>query len=235
QSVFVSRTGDIEDILVNDRYPEGMHAVPPPMTGIYIPSGPDKQIDNSQFTYGPKQYKPSESNARRSDFNFCESNYSEETYESMPVPVANEPKVVSKPKVGTDAPIIEEYELDSEDEHVSLPSKEQETPSFAFINIVKHVKTPRQTVKEQNTCSQGPKPDKKNCSGLMAEKLGLGYGFTKKACFVCGRFSHLIRDCDFHEKRMAKQAELNNRISKGSGQRKIRLVRNNVQRLNHQN
>ncbi|GJZ32739.1 ribonuclease H-like domain-containing protein, partial [Tanacetum coccineum] len=41
QSVFVSRTSDIEDSPVNDRYAEGMHAVPPPMTGIYIPSGPD--------------------------------------------------------------------------------------------------------------------------------------------------------------------------------------------------
>ncbi|GKC00948.1 hypothetical protein Tco_0987084 [Tanacetum coccineum] len=153
----------------------------------------------------------------------------------MPKPIVNKPKVVSEPKVWSDAPIIEEYESDSEDEHVSLPTKEHETPSFAFINTVKHVKTPRQTVKEQNTCSQSPKPDKKNCSGLMAEKLGLGYGFTKKACFVCGSFSHLIRDCDFHEKRMAKQAKLNNRMSKGSGQREIRPVWNNVQRVNHQN
>ncbi|GJW13610.1 hypothetical protein Tco_0017743 [Tanacetum coccineum] len=47
QSGFVSRTGDIEDSHVNDRYAEGMHAVPPPMTGIYIPSGPDKEIDDS--------------------------------------------------------------------------------------------------------------------------------------------------------------------------------------------
>ncbi|GJV65935.1 hypothetical protein Tco_1476763 [Tanacetum coccineum] len=69
-------------------------------------------------------------------------------------------------------------------------------------------------------------------SGLM---LKPGFGYTKKACFVCGSFSHLIRDCDFHEKRMAKQAELNNRMSKGSSQREIRPVWNNVQRMNHQN
>ncbi|GJW28244.1 hypothetical protein Tco_0045119, partial [Tanacetum coccineum] len=36
-------------------------------------------------------------------------------------------------------------------------------------------------------------------------------------------------------KRMAKQAELNNKMSKGSGQREIRQVWNNVQRVNHQN
>ncbi|GKD08653.1 putative ribonuclease H-like domain-containing protein [Tanacetum coccineum] len=151
----------------------------------------------------------------------------------MPESVVNEPKVVSQPKVWTDAPIIEEYESDSDDEHVSLPSKEQETPSFA--NTIKHVKTPRQTVKQQNTCSKSPKPDKKDCSGLMSKKLGLGYGFTKKACFVCGSFSHLIRDCDFHEKRMAKQAEVNKRKCKGTGQRENRPVWNNVNRVNHQN
>ncbi|GJT55726.1 hypothetical protein Tco_0990780 [Tanacetum coccineum] len=234
-SLFYSRSSDIEDSPVNDRYAEGMHVVPPLMTGIYIPSGPDKEIDESQFTYGPKQSKPSESDARSSDFNSCESNSSKETLESMPEPVVNEPKVVSQPKVWSDAPIIEEYESDSDDDCVTTTSKEQEQPSFAFVNTAKHVKTPRQTVKEQNTCSQSPKPDKKDCSGLMSKKLGLGYGFTKKACFVCGSFSHLIRDCDFHEKRMAKQAELNKRMCKGTGQRENRPVWNNVQRVNHQN
>ncbi|GJS59058.1 putative ribonuclease H-like domain-containing protein [Tanacetum coccineum] len=48
-------------------------------------------------------------------------------------------------------------------------------------------------------------------------------------------FSHLIRDCDFHEKRMAKQVELNKKKGKGTGQGENRPVWNNVQRLNHQN
>ncbi|GJW57346.1 putative ribonuclease H-like domain-containing protein [Tanacetum coccineum] len=52
---------------------------------------------------------------------------------------------------------------------------------------------------------------------------------------LCGSLSHLIRDCDFHEKRMAKQAELNNRMRKKSSQREIRPIWNNVQRVNHQN
>ncbi|GJV26081.1 hypothetical protein Tco_1378776 [Tanacetum coccineum] len=117
QSVFVSRTSETENSSVNDRYAEGMHAVPPPMAGIYIPFGPDKEIDDSQFTYGPKQSKPSESDARSSDFNSYESNCSDETHESIPKIVVNEPTVVSQPKIWNDAPIIEEYESDSEDEH----------------------------------------------------------------------------------------------------------------------
>ncbi|GJU62349.1 putative ribonuclease H-like domain-containing protein [Tanacetum coccineum] len=179
--------------------------------------------------------KPSESNTRSSDFNSCESNSSEETLESISEPVVNEPKVVSQPKFLSDAPIIEEYESDSDDNYVSTPSKQQEQPSFAFVSTDKHVKTPRETVKNQHTYNQNPKVDKKYWNGLMSKKLGLGYGFTMKACFVCGSFSHLIRDCDFHEKRMAKQVELNKRMCKGTGQKENRPVWNNVQRVNHQN
>ncbi|GJZ24195.1 ribonuclease H-like domain-containing protein [Tanacetum coccineum] len=149
RSLFTSRSSDIEESHVNDRYVKGMHAVPPPMTGIYIPSRPYKEIDESQFTYGPKQSKSSESDARSSDFNSCESNSSEETLESMPEPVINEPQEV---------------------------------------NVQPNVS-----------------------------------------------FSHLIRDYDFHEKRMAKQAELNKRMCKGTGQKENRPVWNNVQRVNHQN
>ncbi|GJV64301.1 putative ribonuclease H-like domain-containing protein [Tanacetum coccineum] len=86
-SLFYSRSSNIKDSPVNDRYAEGMHA----------------------------QSKPSESDARSSDFNSCESNSSKETNESVPKPVANEPKAVSDPKVSSDAPIIEEYESDSHD------------------------------------------------------------------------------------------------------------------------
>ncbi|GJR82198.1 putative ribonuclease H-like domain-containing protein, partial [Tanacetum coccineum] len=46
QSMFVSRTIETENNPVNDRYAEGMHDVPPSMTRIYIPSGPDKEIDD---------------------------------------------------------------------------------------------------------------------------------------------------------------------------------------------
>ncbi|GJY01964.1 ribonuclease H-like domain-containing protein [Tanacetum coccineum] len=127
----------------------------------------------------------------------------------------------SDTEVWSDAPIIEEYESDSEDEYVSIPTKQQETPSFAN----QQVKTPRETVKNQFTHSQKPKVDKKE----------LGYGFTVRACFVCGSLNHLIRDCDFHEKRMAKKAELNNGLNRNYGQKEIRPIWNNVQRINKQN
>ncbi|GJR73910.1 putative ribonuclease H-like domain-containing protein [Tanacetum coccineum] len=65
-------------------------------------------------------------------------------------------------------------------------------------------------------------------------KLGVGFQFTKKACFVCGSFNHLIKDCDFHDKKMVQKPVLNN-VNKRTGQREVRPVWNNAMRVNHQN
>ncbi|GJX66179.1 retrovirus-related pol polyprotein from transposon TNT 1-94 [Tanacetum coccineum] len=136
-------------------------------------------------------------------------------------PVVNESNVEYQPKVWSNAPIIEEYESNSEDEYVSIPKKQQEIPSFAK----QQVKTPRENVKSQFTHSQKPKVDKKD----------LGYGFTVRACFVCGSLNHLIRDCDFHEKRMARKANLNSGWNKKTSQKELRETWNNVKRVNKQN
>ncbi|GJS57800.1 ribonuclease H-like domain-containing protein [Tanacetum coccineum] len=170
QSVFMNKESEIENQPLYDRFvtAEGMHVVPPPMTGNYMPSGPDIEIDDSNV----------------------------EPSELVSEPVVNKSNVECQPKVWSDAPIIEEYETDSEDECVSIPTKQQETPSFAN----QQVKTHRENVKSHFTHSQKPKVDKKD----------LGHGFAVRACFVCGSLNHLIRDCDFYEKRMARKADLNN-------------------------
>nr|GEX67196.1 hypothetical protein [Tanacetum cinerariifolium] len=142
ESVFDRRSSDVEDSPVNDIFTkvEGMHVVPPPMLGIYMPPKFDFGIDESKFTYGLKQSKTSESDVKTNNLDFCESNSSVETLESVPKPVKSKPKAVSEPKVWSDAPIIKEYESDSDDKYVFKASVEQEKPSCAFINTVKHVK-----------------------------------------------------------------------------------------------
>ncbi|GJW48519.1 putative ribonuclease H-like domain-containing protein [Tanacetum coccineum] len=198
-----------------------MQAVPPPMTGNYMPSGPDIEIDDSQYTYGPQKTQPSESESQTTELDTCDSNISTETSELVSEPVVNESNIEVQPKVWSDAPIIEEYESDSDDEYVSVQTKGLDTPSFAN----KQVKTPRENVKNQSTHSQKPKVNNKE----------LGHGFTQRACFVCGSFSHLIRDCDYHVK-LAKQVELNKQnMSKGNGRGERKPTWNNVQRVNKQN
>ncbi|GJY20705.1 putative ribonuclease H-like domain-containing protein [Tanacetum coccineum] len=68
----------------------------------------------------------------------------------------------------------------------------------------------------------------------MNRKLGNGFESIKKSCFVCGRLNHLIKDYDFHENKMVEKSVLNNK-GRVTGQREIRPVWNNVQRVNHQN
>nr|GEV52664.1 ribonuclease H-like domain-containing protein [Tanacetum cinerariifolium] len=212
ESVFINKERNLEDTPINDRYAAGIHAVPPYMTGNYMPSGPDVEIDYSKFTYSKKQTSVDESDSRPSEYASCESDSSVDTTTSMHEPVESEPKVVCEPKVWTDAPIIEKYGSDSDSDSMSNVQEEKEKPSFVFTDSVKHVKASRKNVKETGTPNHSPKVKKQNRNGHT--RKGLGYTFTRKACFVCRSFSHLIRDCDFHEKRMAKQAELTKRKNK---------------------
>ncbi|GJR60089.1 ribonuclease H-like domain-containing protein [Tanacetum coccineum] len=223
QSVFKSNKSDFENPPLHKRLVKTceMQAVPPPMTGNYMPSGPDIEIDDSQYTYGPEKTQPSESESQTTELDTCDSNISTEPSELVSEPVVNESNIEVQPKVWSDAPIIEEYESDSDDEYVSVQTKGLDTPSFAN----KQVKTPRENVKNQSTHSQKPKVNNKE----------LGHGFTERACFVCGSFSHLIRDCDYHVK-LAKQVELNKQnMSKGNGTGERKPTWNNVQRVNKQN
>nr|GEV60594.1 hypothetical protein [Tanacetum cinerariifolium] len=151
QSAFMNKECDLEDTPINDRYAKGMHVVPPPMIGNYMPFRHDVEINYSKFTYGLKQTSVDESYSKTCENAACESDSSVETTTSNPALVENAPKIVCKPKVWTDAPIIEEYESDSDDDSVSNAQENIETPSFSFTNSVKHVKSPRGNIKEIGT------------------------------------------------------------------------------------
>nr|GFA42687.1 xylulose kinase-1 [Tanacetum cinerariifolium]GFA57497.1 xylulose kinase-1 [Tanacetum cinerariifolium] len=124
-SVFDSRSSDAEDSLVNDRFAkvEGMHVVPPPMIGNYMPLKSDFGIDESKFTYGLKQSTTSKSDAKTSDLDSYDSSSSEETLETVPKPIESKPKVVNEPKVWSDAPIIEEQNFTSQAISTSIARK----------------------------------------------------------------------------------------------------------------
>ncbi|GKB25166.1 hypothetical protein Tco_0864567, partial [Tanacetum coccineum] len=149
-----------------------MQAVPPPMTGNYMPSGPDVEIDDSKYTYGPEKTLPSEPDSQTNEVDACDSNISTETSELVFKPVVNESHIEVQPKVWSDVPIIEEYESDSDDEHVYVKIEDLDTPSFA----TKHVKTSSENVKNSSTHSQKPKDNNNQ----------LDHEINERACFVCG-------------------------------------------------
>ncbi|GKD72984.1 hypothetical protein Tco_1331266, partial [Tanacetum coccineum] len=130
-----------ENNQVNDRFKkvEGYHAVPPPYTGNYIPS----RLDLSFAGLDDSVYKTNVS----------------KTITSVPRNKSTASKsskdTLEQPKdVRPSAPIIEEWESDSDDDYVTRPSIEHNKPSYAKINFVKSDENTRKSVIEQNTYRQ---------------------------------------------------------------------------------
>ncbi|GJV02877.1 ribonuclease H-like domain-containing protein [Tanacetum coccineum] len=131
-----------------------------------------------------------------------------------------------KPETSVSDDKFSENSVTSSEEVVSEPKPKEAEPS-----CVTHVKTPRQPMKNQGT----PKVKGKNWNEMMERELGEGYSFIKKKCFVCGSLSHLIRDCDFYEKKMAREAELKKQRVFNTGKGVVKPVWNNANRVNHAN
>ncbi|GJW19846.1 hypothetical protein Tco_0027282 [Tanacetum coccineum] len=196
------------DIQENDRYKtsKGYHVVPPPYTRNFMPPKSDLVLANEE------------------EYVFSES------VTSIPDVATSEAKTsASKPK-SIGEPLIEDWISDSEDENETEFKSEQRKPSFAKIEFVKsneQVKTPRESVKKVENKKQAkyprknsqiPRGNQRNWNNLMTRKLGSNFEFKNKAFYECGGFNHLIKYCDFYEKKMVEKT-----------------VWNNARRVNHQN
>ncbi|GJW44878.1 hypothetical protein Tco_0073677 [Tanacetum coccineum] len=139
------------------------------------------------------------------------------------------------------SPYTKNYMPSRPDLSFAGPKSNQTKPKYTKINFVKSGENVK-SVNKENTHrqveyprkSQSPRGKRRNWNGMMTQKLGNGFEFIKKACFVYGSFNHLIKDCDFHENKMIEKLVLNNK-GMVTGQREIRQVWNNAQRVNHLN
>ncbi|GJT77333.1 hypothetical protein Tco_1044058 [Tanacetum coccineum] len=66
--------------------------------------------------------------------------------------------------------------------------------------------------------------------GQTSKKAGIGFKKIK-ACFVCKSTDHLIKDCDFYDKK-SPEPKLKNVVN--TGQRVVKPVWDNAKRVNHQ-
>ncbi|GJU33430.1 synaptobrevin, longin-like domain protein [Tanacetum coccineum] len=131
-----------------------------------------------------------------------------------------------KPKTSISDDTFSENSVTTNEKVVSKPTPKEVEPS-----CVTHVKTPRQRMKNQGT----PKVNRTNRNEMMERELGEGYSFIKKKCFICGSLSHLIKNCDFYEKKMAREAELKKQRVFNTGNGVAKPVWNNANRVNHAN
>ncbi|GJT97633.1 ribonuclease H-like domain-containing protein [Tanacetum coccineum] len=126
-------------------------------------------------------------------------------------------------KKTTNAPIIEDWVSDcDEDDYEVMVLKSD------------NVQHKPEQANQPKKVSENLKKNRTNWNEIKTQKLGVGFQFTKKACFVCRSLNHLIKDCDFHDKKMVQKPVLNN-VKKGTSQREVKPVWNNAMRVNHQN
>ncbi|GJV34604.1 hypothetical protein Tco_1395004 [Tanacetum coccineum] len=201
--------------------------VPHPLSGDYTPRE-QEDIDDSLYEYGkhgpqPKSPSPTESNASSTVYSSCQSNDSDGEQGTV-----SDHSVHDDP---TNTPSIEQVTIVTQKTQPQVPEPLQTVdPSCA-----QHVKTPRQPIKTPVTPSPIPSYNRQNWNQRMERELGAGSSFERKPCFVCGSLSHLIKDCDYYEKKMAREAALKSKRVVHTDVRQATPAWNNTNRVNKAN
>ncbi|GJW56428.1 putative ribonuclease H-like domain-containing protein [Tanacetum coccineum] len=106
-----------------------------------------------------------------------------------------EPKKVRE---NNDAPIIEDWVSDDEDDDEPNPKVEKKTviPTATQKEYVKPEKPVKRSVRYAEMYrSQRPRGNQRNWNGQKSNQLGCNFVFNNKACFNCGSFDHIQYSC----------------------------------------
>ncbi|GJU25101.1 hypothetical protein Tco_1163722 [Tanacetum coccineum] len=248
RGIFVLRETDAGyyDIPLYSRFKQVEYkGVPHPLSGDYTPRE-QEDIDDSLYEYGkygpqPQSPSPTVSETSSTVYSTCPSNDSD-----------GELGAVSDHSVNDD-PIHD---------HIPIPSIEQVTIGGVWgwgggvgggcstqktqpqvpkpqqtvdPSCAQHVKTPRQPIRTPVTPSPIPSYNRQNWNQRMERDLGAGYSFERKPCFVCGSLSHLIKNCDYYEKKLAREAALKSKRVVHADVRQATPVWTNTSRVNKAN
>ncbi|GJT49925.1 putative ribonuclease H-like domain-containing protein [Tanacetum coccineum] len=159
-------------------------------------TGCDKESDNSKENTDDslKQQQKTDSSSVKSPLKvdkdwkenfFCPANHVRE----------EEPK---KARENNDAPIIEDWVSDDEDDDEPNPKVEKKTaiPTATKKEFVKPEKPVRRSVRYVEMYrSQRPRGNQRNWNGQKSNQLGCNFVFNNKACFICGSFDHIQYFC----------------------------------------
>ncbi|GJV56175.1 retrovirus-related pol polyprotein from transposon TNT 1-94 [Tanacetum coccineum] len=187
-SIFDTTPEDVEGKPFYDRFVKavGMHAVPPPITGTFMPPSNKPDLDDTQVTYGSKSNNYFETNSVSNDFVSCDnsdkSSDSETTgFASCVSSVKSSSSKTNEPLASAPSSVDFKTVSKTADQQ---PSSTNDDSSFSFK---KNVIPPR------NLC---------NKSGMNSRSLCKRKFSGSKTCFVCGSKFHLIKDCDFYEQQL---------------------------------
>nr|GEX05457.1 retrovirus-related Pol polyprotein from transposon TNT 1-94 [Tanacetum cinerariifolium] len=164
------------------------------------------------------------------DCDDCDDYYTSESDESLPPsPIYDRYQSGNRPiKPDNDlshthrpsTPIIKDWVSDLEDE------SETKTPQnvLSFVETTEQVKSPRPYVQHVETYIPTATP-----KIAIPKPKTKGHRRNRKACFVCKSLSHLIKDCNYHEKKMA-QTTVRHHAIRGNHQHYARMTLPNPHR-----
>ncbi|GJY00162.1 hypothetical protein Tco_0357180 [Tanacetum coccineum] len=152
-------------------------------------------------------------------------------YNSVPSPPT---RLFSPPTIDSSSSGLKEFQQYEFEGYGVNVNKSDEFEVMVSDNVQHKFKPKPEQTKQPRKINENPRNNRTNWNEKKTKKLGVGFNFTKKACFVCGSFNHLIKDCDFHDKKMVQKPVMKN-VQKGTGKREVRPVWNNALRTNHQN
>ncbi|GJZ50494.1 hypothetical protein Tco_0604684 [Tanacetum coccineum] len=128
-------------------------------------------------------------------------------------------------------PSIEQVTIATQKTSPQVPKPQQTVdPSCA-----QHVKTLRKPIRTPVTPSPIPSHNRQSWNQRMERDLGAGYSFERKPCFVCGSLSHLIKDCDYYEKKMARESVFKSKRVVHANVRQATPAWTNANRVNKAN
>ncbi|GKA54131.1 putative RNA-directed DNA polymerase, partial [Tanacetum coccineum] len=230
RGIFALRETDAgyNDIPLYSRFKQVEYkGVPHPLSGDYTPRE-QEDIDDSLYVYGkygpqPQCPSPTESATSSTAYSTCQSNDSDGELGAVTDHSVNNDQIPT--------PSIEQVTIATPktQPQVSQP-KQTVVPSCA-----QHVKTPRQPLRTPENPSPIPSNNRHNWNQQMEKELGAGYSFERKTCFVCGSLSHLIKDCDYYEKKMAREDALKSKRVVHADVRQATPTWTNTNRVNKAN
>nr|GEV03317.1 xylulose kinase-1 [Tanacetum cinerariifolium] len=179
-SIFTTNSEDVKGRPSFHRFAktDSMKAVPPPLFGDYTFLSDHIDLDESQMSYGTKSSTSCDSKYVSYDFVSCD-----DSDKSSEVNTNNFASSDSSVKS------LEHQPNDS----TSCASTSSDLPSFSCNKSDKNVYTSRTSCNKNGYFNKKACHFRKNASSVS------------KLCFVCGSGTHLIKDCDFYEKRMANK------------------------------
>ncbi|GKA57921.1 hypothetical protein Tco_0757109 [Tanacetum coccineum] len=187
----------------------GLEEFKDPEVNEYSPratTGCDKESDNSkENTDDPlKQHQmtDTESSSFKSPLKIDKDWKEKFFYPANHVESVN--KIEKPVRKNNDAPIIEEWVSDDEDEVESPVVVKKKTVIPTAAKIEKPV---RKTVRYAEMYrSQKPRGNQRNWNNLKSHQLGSDFVMIKKACYICGSFDHLQYTCK-HKRHVNGQRE----------------------------